>query len=279
MSNDATAAPDSVATGRARDLFEEDMRVADAALRRWVEGRRVLAIGAAGTIGAATVETLLPYAPSSIVAIDQNENALAELVRRLRSRPEGLGPIDFRTLPIDYGAPVMRRLIADEQPFDLVLHFAAIKHVRSEKDPYSLLQMIDTNIVKLVRLLSLLGDRGFAGRFFAVSTDKAANPSSFMGATKRVMEHVAFQIGADIAPGAEVVSARFANVAFSNGSLLQSFEHRLALGQPLAAPRDTRRYFVSRREAGRARCGPRRPDRRGRARTPGKGRGRRHIAC
>lgn len=242
--------PDAVATGRAHSLFGDDMRMAADALRARVAGRRILAVGAAGTIGSATVETILSFAPAAITVVDQNENALAELVRRLRSRPGGVGATELRTLPIDYGAPVMARLIAEEPPFDLVLHFAAIKHVRSEKDIYSLLQMIDTNVVKLARLLHSLGRRGFGGRLFAVSTDKAANPTSFMGATKRVMEHVAFQIGAEAAPDAEITSARFANVAFSNGSLLQSFENRLALGQPLAAPQDTRRYFVSRRESG-----------------------------
>jgi FlaA1/EpsC-like NDP-sugar epimerase len=239
-----------VATGRSDSLFAADLKAARGALTAQTAGRRILAIGAAGTIGTATVETLLPHEPAAVVVVDQNENALAELVRRLRSRPEGLGQTEFRTLPIDYGSPVMARLIAEEPPFDMVLHFAAIKHVRSEKDVYSVLQMIDTNIVKFARLLRALGKHGFAGRLFSVSTDKAANPTSFMGATKRVMEHVVFQLGAEAVPEAAITSARFANVAFSNGSLLQSFEQRLALAQPLAAPKETRRYFVSRRESG-----------------------------
>lgn len=241
---------DATATGRAASLFAEDLAAAEGALRDAFAGKRVLAVGAAGTIGGSTVETLLAYDPAEIIVVDQNENALAELTRRLRSRPDGLGRTGLHTLPIDYGAAATARLIAEAPAFDAVLHFAAIKHVRSEKDAYSLLQMIDTNIVKLRRLLGWLGERDFDGRFFAVSTDKAANPSSFMGATKRVMEHVAFQLGARLAPGAAVTSARFANVAFSNGSLLQAWEQRLELGQPLAAPRATRRYFVSREESG-----------------------------
>lgn len=241
---------DAIATGRDTSLFEGDMAALHGALRDRIAGRRVLATGAAGSIGAATVETLLRFEPAAVIVVDQNENALAELTRRLRSRPEGIGATDLRTLPLDYGAPVTTRLIAEEAPFDLALHFAAIKHVRSEKDAYSLIQMIDTNVVKLTKLLKALGDVGFSGRFFAVSTDKAANPTSFMGATKRLMEHATFQIGAEAAPGATMTSARFANVAFSNGSLLQSWENRLMLAQPLAAPRETRRYFVSREESG-----------------------------
>lgn len=243
-----------IATGRATSLFAADMARARQTIATGVTGKRLLAIGAAGSIGGATVAEIAAFAPAALHIIDHNENELAEVVRRLRSRVDGLAIADFRTLPLDYGAPVMRAFLADEAaaagPYDAVLNFAAIKHVRSEKDPYSVLQMFDTNIVKQARFLRWLGETGFKGRYFSVSTDKAANPTSMMGASKRVMEHVLFDAGAGLGVGAVVTSARFANVAFSNGSLLQSFERRLAQGQPLAAPKDTRRYFVSLKEAG-----------------------------
>jgi len=141
----------------------------------------------------------------------------------------------------------MGRFLADAEPYDLVLNFAALKHVRSEKDVYSLLQMIDTNVIKHVRFRRWLKDNGHGERYFSVSTDKAANPTSLMGATKRLMEDVVFD--ADLSLGC-ATSARFANVAFSNGSLLQSFMTRLAKRQPLAVPGSTKRYFVSQDESG-----------------------------
>lgn len=241
---------DTVATGRGESLFAADIADQRAALQARFAGRRLLVIGGAGSIGARTLDCALDCAPAEVVVLDQNENALADLMRDLRARPGGVGATRLRALPLDYGSEAARALIADGPPPDVVLHFAAIKHVRSEKDVFSVLQMIDTNLVKLARLIGWLSGAGFDGALFAVSTDKAANPTSFMGATKRVMEHVLFDLGRAALPQARITSARFANVAFSNGSLLQSFERRLALGQPLAAPRETRRYFVSREEAG-----------------------------
>ncbi|MGI8895118.1 MAG: polysaccharide biosynthesis protein, partial [Casimicrobiaceae bacterium] len=149
---------------------------------------------------------------------------------------------------LDYGSGIMARFLAEAKPYDVVLNFAALKHVRSEKDTYSVLQMLDTNLVKHARFKTWLRDYGHVARYFAVSTDKAANPSSIMGASKRLMEDVAFDFSP--AGNGSCTSARFANVAFSNGSLLQSFLTRLEKRQPLAAPRGTRRYFVARREAG-----------------------------
>ena len=142
----------------------------------------------------------------------------------------------------------MGRFLAESDPYDFVLNFAALKHVRSEKDVYSLLQMIDTNVVRHVRFRRWLNDYGHGKRYFSVSTDKAANPTSLMGASKRLMEDVVFD--ASLCGEAVATSARFANVAFSNGSLLQSFLTRLNKRQPFAAPRDTRRYFVSQAESG-----------------------------
>ncbi|MBL8748516.1 MAG: polysaccharide biosynthesis protein [Planctomycetes bacterium] len=234
-------------TRRPRPLFDPDVERHAPAIRAAIAGRRVLAIGGAGSIGSACVRELLPFRPAALTIVDQDENALVELVRDLRSGDE-LGDTALTTAPLDFGAGVMRQFLAASASFDLVLHFAANKHVRAERDRFSLLQMLETNVLKTRRLLRWLAGAGFAGRFFPVSTDKAANPTNLLGASKRLMEMLAFADGA--LPDASVTSARFANVAFSNGSLLCGFLHRLDRGQPLAVPTDTRRWFVTPREAG-----------------------------
>jgi FlaA1/EpsC-like NDP-sugar epimerase len=233
---------------RDRSLFADDMEANRQRVHERLRGRRVLVAGGGGTIGSATTALLVEFEPSAVHVIDQSENYLAELVRDLRSRHTGASSIDLRMWPIDYGGPIARRLIEQEAPYDIVLNFAALKHVRSEKDVYSLLQMIDTNVVRQARFKQWISERGGCTRYFAVSTDKAANPVSLMGATKRLMEDVLF--GVAVTPSCTVTSARFANVAFSNGSLLQAWLRRLDLGQPIAVPRNTRRYFVTQRESG-----------------------------
>lgn len=240
----------TLATNRTRSLFADDMAACAEQIRGAVHARRVLVIGGAGSIGSATVRMLLPSLPACVHVVDQDENGLAELVRDLRSGPEPLGVGDLRTLPLDYGAAVMRRFLDDEPPYDLVLNFAALKHVRSEKDIYSLTQLLDVNVLRQARFMAWLAERAAATRYFCVSTDKAANPVSLMGASKRVMEHVMFSGIRPLPAGSVVTSARFANVAFSAGSLLESFLRRIARRQPLAVPRETRRYFVSIEEAG-----------------------------
>lgn len=245
------ASPDDHAaavTGRARSMFADDIERATPALHDAVSGRRILVVGGGGTIGAVTTELVVEFKPRVVHIVDVSENYLAELVRSVRNRSDAVRNIDFRTLPFDFGGPIMRRFLFEEEPYDIVLNFAALKHVRSEKDVFSLLQMIDTNVVRQARFKRWLTERGGCRRYFAVSTDKAANPASLMGASKRLMEDVLFDVAPD--PAMTVTSARFANVAFSNGSLLQSFLIRIIAGHPLAAPRDTRRYFVSRQEAG-----------------------------
>ncbi len=234
-------------TRRSRPLFDPDIARHAPTIRAAIASRRVLAIGGAGSIGSACIRELLPFRPGSLTIVDQDENALVELVRDLRSGDE-LGGTALTTAPLDFGAGVMRQFLAASAPFDLVLHFAANKHVRAERDRFSLLQMLETNVLKTRRLLRWLAGAGFTGRFFPVSTDKAANPTNLLGASKRLMEMLAFADGA--LPNATVTSARFANVAFSNGSLLCGFLHRLDRGQPLAVPTDTRRWFVTPREAG-----------------------------
>ncbi len=239
-----------IGTGRYTSLFEEDVDRSREMIASRLDGRRVLVIGGAGSIGAATVHELTRFRLGSLHVVDQNENGLAELVRDLRSRPEGLEISDFQTWPVDFGSPIMHQLIRDQPAYDAVLNFAAIKHVRSEKDTCSLLQMLDTNVVKPARLLRWLESKGHNLRYFCVSTDKAANPVNLMGASKRAMEHIIFsgEVASDFR--GDITSARFANVAFSDGSLLFSWLRRMEKRQPLAVPRDTRRFFVSLRESG-----------------------------
>jgi FlaA1/EpsC-like NDP-sugar epimerase len=239
-----------IATGRDGNLFMEDLEHCRGQLLEMLEGKRILVIGGAGSIGSATIAVLTQFNPACLHVIDHDENGLAELVRHLRSRKNGLDIDDFATLPIDFSGLIARRFLRSQATYDLVLNFAAIKHVRSEKDPFSTLQMFETNISKQAHFVGFLNELGFSGRYFAVSTDKAANPSSMMGASKRAMEHILFS--EEVTPGlkASISSARFANVAFSNGSLLQAFEQRLKQRQPLAVPKDVRRYFVSMEEAG-----------------------------
>ena len=239
-----------LATGRSLSLFLADVEARKSEISRVLLDKRVLVIGGAGSIGSSFIRQLSTFDPQVVHIVDQSENNLAELVRDLRSSPGGLSIPDFRTLPLDFGSSTMERFLRAQEPYDFVVNFAAIKHVRSEKDVFSLLQMIDTNVVKTARLLQWLGERGGTSSFFSVSTDKAANPVNLMGASKRLMEHVMFS--GDIIPDGSfnISSARFANVAFSDGSLLQSFLKRWEKRQPSAVPRSTRRFFVSLDEAG-----------------------------
>jgi FlaA1/EpsC-like NDP-sugar epimerase len=229
-------------------LIAEDMDANRKRVHESVDGRRILVVGGAGTIGSATTQLLLDFGPRAVHVIDHSENYLAELARDIRNRAGGTSGADLRMWPLDYGGAVTQRLLQEQAPYDMVFNFAALKHVRSEKDIYSLLQMIDTNIVRQARFKRWIMDRGGCARYFGVSTDKAANPVSLMGATKRLMEDVLFGVATH--DSCAVASARFANVAFSNGSLLQAWLRRLDLSQPLAVPSDTRRYFVTQREAG-----------------------------
>lgn len=234
-----------IATGRRHSLFAADVRQRHDQLSEAISDRRLLVTGGGGSIGSSTIRHILRFRPAALHIVDIAENALAELARDFRSDAEVRLPPDTRFLPIDFGGGSTQRLLRAEPAYDAVLHFAAHKHVRSEKDVPSLLQMIDTNVVKLGKFLVWLDQFGHGGRRFAVSTDKAANPTSFMGASKRLMEHVLFAHPAKV-----TTCARFANVAFSNGSLPQAFLYRLARRQPLAAPEGVRRYFVSLEEAG-----------------------------
>lgn len=240
---------ESRATGRAESYFAEDYRSLESQISDVIADSRVLVIGGAGSIGTSVLSALVDFGPAHVCVVDQDENGLAEIVRDLRSRPDGLDVREFHTLPIDYGSPIFHAFLRAQDPFDIVLHFAAIKHVRSEKDVYCLGQMISTNVVKFSAMLSVLSEIDWNGRFFCVSTDKAANPTSLMGATKRLMESVLFSAEGLFGLRVAAATTRFANVACSNGSLLQSFAVRLEKRQPLAVPDDVRRYFVSHAEA------------------------------
>jgi FlaA1/EpsC-like NDP-sugar epimerase len=229
--------------GRGQSLFATDMVAHADRLQTAVAGKRLLIVGAAGSIGAAFVKEIVARAPGSLHLVDIDENGLVELVRDLRSSITPV-PADFRTITADFGAEEFGRFAADHAPYDVFANFSALKHVRAERDVYSLLRMIEVNVAALDRCLARAGEFGFK-RVFSVSTDKCVRPANLMGATKNLMEKVLFS-----RPGAFVAaSARFANVAFSAGSLLEGFENRLAKGQPLSAPDDVRRYFITHEEA------------------------------
>lgn len=232
-------------TERPQSLLQADIAAHELLLKERAAGQSVLVIGGAGTIGAAFIKALLPYRPARLYVIDTNENALTELTRDLRSTLGMYLPDHYKPYAMSFGDRVFEKLLHREGPFDIIAHFAAHKHVRSEKDHYAVEAMIENNVLRTHRLLQLLGEQP-PQRFFSVSTDKAANPVNVMGASKKLMEELLLSFS-DLYP---ISTARFANVAFSNGSLLDGFLHRLLKRQPLSAPRDIRRFFVSPREAG-----------------------------
>ena len=226
-------------------MFINDIENNWGRLTERIEGKSVCVIGGAGSIGSSFIKALLPFKPSALVVVDTNENALAELTRDLRSTKENILPEDYVTYPIDFASPVFEKMFIRRGGFDIVGNFAAHKHVRSEKDIYSVEALIRNNILNAKCLLDLL-TRFPPQEYFCVSTDKAANPVNIMGASKRIMEDVIFSYS-DKFP---VKTARFANVAFSNGSLLAAFIDRMKKQQPLSAPNDVKRYFVSPEESG-----------------------------
>ena len=232
-------------TKREKSLLADDLARHDEELRLRIDGARVLVIGGAGEIGLSYIKALLCFNPANLVVVDISENGLAELVRDLRSAGKYHIPEDFAAYPVNFADPVFKKLFKAHGPFDIVANFAAHKHVRSEKDVFSIEAMIENNVLRARELIDLLCETP-PRHFFCVSTDKAANPVNIMGASKKLMEELIMAY-ADRLP---VKTARFPNVAFSNGSLPFGFLNRLDKRQPWACPLGIRRYFVSPRESG-----------------------------
>ena len=232
-------------TGRETSMFLHDISSNKEKLARSIDGKSVLVIGGAGSIGSSYIKAILPFKPASLVVADINENALAELTRDLRSTKGMFVPEDYVPYPMDYSSRVFKKMFISRKGFDIVANFSAHKHVRSEKDIYSVEALLRNNVLNAKVLLDLL-EQYPPEEYFCVSTDKAANPVNIMGASKRVMEDLIFSYSDKFS----VKTARFANVAFSNGSLPAGFLERIQKQQPISAPTDTKRYFVSPEESG-----------------------------
>lgn len=235
---------DSV-TFRPVSMFVADIEANKEVLTREIKGKKVCVIGGAGSIGSSFIKAVLRFEPKSVVVVDLNENGLAELVRDVRSTEGLYVPEEFRCYTLNFADPIFTRIFREEKGFDIVANFSAHKHVRSEKDKYSVQALIENNDIKAKMLMDLLCECP-PKHFFCVSTDKAANPVNIMGASKRIMEDLVMAYNDKF----KVTTARFANVAFSNGSLPDGWIHRLQKKQPLAAPSDVKRYFVSPEESG-----------------------------
>ena len=230
--------------GRTSTLFGADVDGLSDDLSSLVKGSRFLVIGGAGSIGQAVTKEIFKRSPKVLHVVDISENNMVELVRDIRST---IGYIEgeFRTFAVDCGSPEFEALISSEGPYDYVFNLSALKHVRSEKDPYTLMRMLSVNIFNTIKTFRLARDNG-AKKYFCVSTDKAANPVNMMGASKRIMEMFLMRESETM----PISMARFANVAFSDGSLLHGFNQRFAKRQPFSAPNDVRRYFVTPQESG-----------------------------
>ena len=225
-------------------LFNEDIRDFSTQLVEYLAGSKCLIIGAAGTIGKAVTIEVFKRNPAAIHAVDISENNMVELVREIRSTA-GYSPTDFRTFAIDCGSQEFDALVQNLGPYDYIFNLSALKHVRSEKDPYTLMRMIEVNILNTLKILKASRGKELK-KYFCVSTDKAANPVNMMGASKRIMELFAMKESAE----QDISMASFANVAFSDGSLLHGFTQRFMKKQPISAPYDVKRYFVTQKESG-----------------------------
>ena len=230
--------------GREEALFDADIQAQDRQIAELVACSSFLVIGGAGSIGQAVVKEIFKRNPRVLDVVDISENNLVELVRDIRST---IGYIkgQFRTFAIDCGSTEYEALMAESQGYDYVLNLSALKHVRSEKDPFTLMRMITVNILNTIATIDM-AKKYNARKYFCVSTDKAANPVNMMGASKRIMEKFLTRSSSDLS----ISTARFANVAFSDGSLLHGFNQRLSKSQPISAPNDVRRYFLTPQESG-----------------------------
>ena len=232
-------------TGRQTSMFAADIEANRKRLTDEIAGKSVLVIGGAGTIGSSFIRAILPFRPAALTVVDINENALTELTRDLRSSPGGFVPEQYVTYPMNFNDAVFDKMFRAHRGFDIVANFSAHKHVRSEKDVYSVEALLENNVLRARKLLRLLEEYP-PRHYFCVSTDKAANPVNIMGGSKKIMEEMIMAYS-DKFP---VTTARFANVAFSNGSLPDGWMQRIARRQPLSAPNDVTRYFVSPDESG-----------------------------
>ena len=230
--------------GRTAPLFDDDISIHRKELETLVSNSRFLVIGGAGSIGQAVTREIFKRNPLALHVVDISENNMVELVRDIRST---LGYIDgdFRTFALDCGSNEYRALMNASEGYDYVLNLSALKHVRSEKDPFTLMRLIEVNILNTIKTVQMAKAQG-AKKYFCVSTDKAANPVNMMGASKRIMEMFLMRESKSM----KISTARFANVAFSDGSLLHGFNQRFAKQQPISAPNDVRRYFVTPQESG-----------------------------
>ena len=235
----------TVVTKREISLLKDDFNKYHVELENRINHKNVLVIGGAGTIGSSYIKAILKFRIAKLVVVDINENGLTELVRDLRSSEGYHIPAEFITYPVNFGDAVFEKLFRHHGPFQIVANFAAHKHVRSEKDIYSIEAMIENNVLRARKLLDLLLQFP-PEHFFCVSTDKAANPVNIMGASKKLMEELIMAYS-DKLP---IKTARFANVAFSNGSLPLGFLERMQKKQPWSCPRGIRRFFVSPQESG-----------------------------
>jgi FlaA1/EpsC-like NDP-sugar epimerase len=230
--------------GRTAPLFDDDIFSRRKELEELVSNSRFLVIGGAGSIGQAVTREIFKRNPLALHVVDISENNMVELVRDIRSTL-GYGDGDFRTFALDCGSNEYRALMNTVGGYDYVLNLSALKHVRSEKDPFTLMRLIEVNILNTIKTVQMAKAQG-AKKYFCVSTDKAANPVNMMGASKRIMEMFLMRESESM----EISTARFANVAFSDGSLLHGFNQRFAKHQPISAPNDVRRYFVTPQESG-----------------------------
>ncbi|MBQ4838266.1 MULTISPECIES: UDP-N-acetylglucosamine 4,6-dehydratase [Pseudoalteromonas] len=230
--------------GRKEALFTQDILAAEEELKKAVSTSRFLVLGGAGSIGQAVTKEIFKRNPKKLHVVDISENNMVELVRDIRS---SFGYIDgdFQTFALDIGSIEYDAFIKADGEYDYVLNLSALKHVRSEKDPFTLMRMIDVNVFNTEKTIQQSIDKGVK-KYFCVSTDKAANPVNMMGASKRIMEMFLMRRSEEI----DISTARFANVAFSDGSLLHGFNQRIEKKQPIVAPSDIKRYFVVPQESG-----------------------------
>ena len=230
--------------GREKELFADDVGRHEVELQKIISGSKFLVIGGAGSIGQAVTKEIFKRNPLKLHVVDISENNMVELVRDIRS---SFGYIDgdFQTFALDVGSVEYDAFIEADGQYDYVMNLSALKHVRSEKDPYTIMRMVSVNILNTEKTLLQSIAKG-AMKYFCVSTDKAANPVNMMGASKRIMEMFLMRRSLEI----DISTARFANVAFSDGSLLHGFNQRIQKNQPIVAPRNIKRYFVTTKESG-----------------------------